>query len=64
MNKLYLLSIIFLFTVTVKIPLGPKRVYFDVKRATLSPTGYTYQLILSNGKRVSVPVFWTIVEEQ
>ena len=58
----YITILLLLFTVTVQWPFGPKKKYRDVARVT--PQGYHYELRLSDGRKVLVPVFWAIVEEQ
>ena len=60
--KRLLVVLMLLFTVTVQWPFGPKRKYRDVARVT--PQGYHYVLRLADGRKVMVPQFWAIVEEQ
>jgi len=59
MNKLWML--LFLFTVTVRMPMKGTIVYKDVEKFRAGEG--MYQLYLQNGKMVIVPQIWTIIEE-
>lgn len=63
MNKM-LLSALFVFFVQVKIPAGMSRIYENVKRVEILPSGFTIQLTLEDGKIVYVPALFTIIEEK
>lgn len=58
----FLLCLLFLFTVTVRIPMKGTFKYSDVIEVV--PFEYYYELRMADAKRVYVPTFWTIVEEQ
>ena len=58
-----LFVLLLLFTATVRIPMKGTHIYKDVVEVNVFPNAYHYVLILKDGRKVYVPMLWTIIEE-
>lgn len=58
-----LIALLLLFTATVRIPMKGTYRYTNVEAIQVFPNAYHYMLTLTDGRKVYVPMLWTIIEE-
>lgn len=62
--KKYIALILLTFLVKVKVPFGADLTYKHVQSYEAGPAGYSWTLLLEDGRKAVVPTFWTTIEEE
>ena len=62
--KHVLFALLLLFTATVRIPMKSTQTIKHIVEIHAEPFSYFYIVTLQNGKKMYLPILWTIIKEE